>query len=72
MEYPAIRYSRSDIDSLHADDIKYRNTTLYEIIVIDKRPDNEVIEKLLNLQYTSFDRHYIANNLHHDIIRLYF
>ena len=39
MEYPAIRYSKSNINSRYADDIKYSNFTLYEIVVIDKRPD---------------------------------
>ncbi len=72
MEYPAIRYSKSDIDSKHADNIKYSSITKYEIIVIDKRPDNVVIEKILNLPYSDFDRHYVANNLHHDVITIYF
>lgn len=72
MEYPCIRYSRSDIESTHADNISYSKHTRYEIIVIDKRPDNAVVERLLNLQYASFDRHYVSNNLHHDVISLYF
>ena len=72
MEYPAIRYSKSDIESKHADNMKYSSTTKYEIIVIDKRPDNAVIEKILNLPYSDFDRHYVVNNLHHDVITIYF
>lgn len=72
MEYPAIRYSKSNISSRYADDIKYSNLTRYEVIVIDKRPDNEVIEKILELPYSSFDRHYASNNLNHDSITLYF
>jgi hypothetical protein len=72
MEYPAIRYSKSDIDSKYANDAKYSNITQYEIIVIDKRPDNNVIQKILDLPLSSFDRHYTANNLNHDVIKLYF
>ena len=71
MEYPAIRYSRSDIISRNADNKKYSKFNRYEIIVIDKRPDNEVIEKILDLPHTAFDRHYIANNLNHDVITIY-
>ena len=71
MEYPAIRYSKSMIDSRHASNIKYINHDRYEIIVIDKRPDNEVIKKILDLQHTSFDRHYVSNNLNHDVITIY-
>lgn len=72
MEYPAIRYSKSTISSRHADDIKYSNFTRYEIIVLDKRPDNQVIEKILSLPLSSFDRHYVSDNLNHDVITLYY
>ncbi len=72
MQYPAIRYSKSNISSRHADDGKYSNFTRYEITVIDGLPDNKVIQKILELPLSSFDRHYISNNLNHDTITLYF
>lgn len=72
MEYPCIRYSKSDITSRHADNIKYVNKTSYEIVVIDKHPDNVVIEKILEFPLSSYDRHYISDNLNHDVIRIYY
>ena len=72
MEYPCIRYSRSDITSNHADNIKYINKTRYELVIIDKHPDNAVIEKILELPLSSYDRHYITDNLNHDIITIYY
>lgn len=72
MEYPCIRYSKSDITSRHADNINYVNKTSYEIVVIDKHPDNAVIEKILELPLSSYDRHYISDNLNHDVIRIYY
>lgn len=72
MEYPAIRYSRSDIESRHADNVKYSNFTLYQITVISKKPDHEVINKLLELPMSSYDRHYAQDNLNHDVINLYY
>ena len=72
MGYPAIRYSRVNISSRHADDMKYSNFDRYEIIVIDKRPDNEVIKKILELPLSSHDRHYTSNNLNHDVLNLYY
>ena len=72
MEYPAIRYSKATISSRHADDMKYSNFDRYEIIVIDKGPDNEVIQKILELPLSSHDRHYTSNNLNHDVINLYY
>lgn len=72
MEYPCIRYSKNDITSRHADNINYVNKTSYEIVVIDKHPDNVVIEKILELPLSSYDRHYISDNLNHDVIRIYY
>lgn len=72
MEYPAIRYSLSDIDSKYANNKLYAGFKCYDIVVIDKESDNPVIEKLLNLPYSSFERHYISDNLNHDIIRLFY
>lgn len=72
MEYPAIRYSVSKIDSNYANNAKYSNFTRYDVIVIDRLPDNEVIQKILQLPYSSFDRHYVSNNLNHDSLILYY
>lgn len=72
MEYPAIRYSKSAIESTHADNMKYSNANRYDITVIDRRPDNSVIQKILELPYSSFDRHYVSDNLNHDVLSLYF
>jgi len=72
MEYPCIRYSKNDIESKHADNMKYHNINLYQIIVISKKPDHEVIQKILDLPLSSFDNHYISNNLNHDVINLYY
>ena len=72
MEYPAIRYSKNKIESRHADGINYSNFTRYEIIVIDKKPDNDVINKIMELPLSSFERHYVSDNLNHDVINLYF
>ena len=72
MNYPAIRYSLVDIEDDYADDMKYKSGKVYDIVVIDKKPDNPVIEKILALPYTDFNRHYISDNLNHDIIKIYF
>lgn len=72
MSYPAIRYSRQDIDIRHADDMKYLKKTRYELIVICKSPDHPVIQKLLELPYCSYDRHYASDNLNHDSLTLYY
>lgn len=72
MEYPAIVYSKKDIKSTNADNIKYSYSNCYEVIVINKKPDNVVIEKILSLPYTTFNRHYKADNLNHDVLTIYY
>lgn len=72
MEYPAIVYTKSNIQSRFANNKSYSQMTSYDITVMDKRPDNEVIRKLLELPYCSFDRHYKSNNLNHDVLTLYY
>lgn len=72
LEYPAIVYSKSRIDKRSANDTAYNLNTRYELIVIDKRPDNPVIEKLLSLPYCSYDRPYVSDNLNHDVLTIYY
>lgn len=72
MEYPAIRYSKNDIEDTYANNIKYISRDVYDLVVIDKKPDNPVIKKLLELPYSEFDRHYVADGLNHDIIRIFY
>lgn len=72
MEYPAIRYSKSDEEDIYANNIKYLSMSVYDLVVIDKKPDNPVIKKLLELPYSEFDRHYVADGLNHDVIRIFY
>ena len=71
MEYPAIRYSKSRIEVKRADNSIYSKNIRYELIVIDRKPDNPVIDKLLELPYCSYDRGYNADNLNHDVLTIY-
>ena len=71
MEYPAIRYSKSRIEVKRADNSIYSKNIRYELIVIDRKPDNPVIDKLLELPYWSYERGYKADNLNHDVLTIY-
>lgn len=72
IKYPAIIFSKSRIDTLKANDSTYVKNKRYEIIVVDKKPDNPVIDKILDLPYCSYDRRYKADNLNHDVLTLYY
>lgn len=72
MQYPAIVYSRSDIDNRFADDLVYLQFHAYEVTVIDKNPDSNIVELVSLLPGCRFDRHYTSDNLNHDVFTLYF
>ena len=72
MQYPAIRYSKKKIESVHADDSKYLMRDCYELIVISRTPDHPAIKQLLALPYCSYDRPYVADNLYHDVLTIYY
>lgn len=72
MEYDAIRYSKKNIQRVNANNKLYLKKECYELTVISRRPDPAVVDKLLELQYCSFDRYYPADNLNHYVFTLYF
>ena len=72
MKYPAIVYSRSDIDNLRADDDIYRQTTAYEVIVIDPNPDSRIAYDISKLPKCRYTRHFESDNLNHDVFKIYF
>lgn len=72
MNYPAIVYSRKNIENTFANDSVYKQDHAYELIVIDRDPDSVIVDKISRLPTCSFDRHYTADNLNHDVFTLYY
>lgn len=72
MHYPCIRYSRSHIDARFADNKPYLKHKRYELILIYEDADSDLPEKLMDEITVSHDRHYVADNLHHDVFSMYF
>ncbi len=72
LKYPCIVYERSGIRTDKANNGKYLANKRYTVTIIDEDPDSEIPEKILALQYCSFDRHFISENLNHDVFTLYF
>ena len=71
MKYPAIRYSRNTIENISADNVVYKQNVFYMITVIDKDPDSEIVERVSQIPRIAYDRHYVADNLNHDVYILY-
>ena len=71
-KYPAIIYSRANIENLHANNRVYLSNIAYQLTVVDRDPDSEIVDKVSQLPKCSFNRHYVADNLHHDVFTIYF
>ena len=72
MQYPCILYKRDSANAIFADNNPYRKELRYQVIVIDRNPDGEILEKILALPLCRYDRFYTAENLNHDVFELYF
>lgn len=71
MKYPAIVYSRNRIENTSADNVVYKQDVSYTITVIDRDPDSEIVESVSTIPHIMYDRSYIADNLNHDVFRLF-
>lgn len=73
IKYPCIIYELSDLDLTHADNLNYRKVPRYEVKLITKDPDFPLIEELPDsFSMCRFDRHYVAENLHHYTYSIYY
>ena len=72
MHYPAIRYSREDIENTIADNKVYLQSHVYQITVIDEEPDSEIVKKVSQLPTARFEQHFTKDNLNHDVFILHY
>lgn len=68
---PAIRYSVRKLDSVFANNGRYIKRPSYEVTLIDDDPDSKYVEKIMQIPYCSFDRHYVSDNLNHFVFTIY-
>lgn len=72
LRYPCIVYQLDDIDKTHANNKKYFGLKRYLITVMDLDPDTIIHEKVLEMPYSSFEDHFVADNINHYICSLYY
>lgn len=72
MAYPCIVYNRTKANIKRADGIPYGYDIGYTLTLISKNPDDPTFSKLINLPKCSFDRHFTAEQLNHDIFTIFF
>ena len=72
MDYPCIRYERSNIRVKSADNMPYKLEKEYTITVIDANPDSDLPDTIVALPRAIFDRHFTSDNLNHDVFNILF
>ncbi len=71
LEYPAIVYFKENINNTHAGDQVYKQNDIYKITVISKTPDIQAVREVSRLQTCRHDRHFVSDNLYHDVFSIY-
>jgi hypothetical protein len=72
MDYPCIVYKRDYELTEFADDKPYTHKKRYLVTVIDRNPDSGIPDKIAELPLCVYDRFYTADNLNHDVFKLFF
>lgn len=72
MQYPCIVYNRDYAITEFADDKPYLHRKRYQVTVVDPNPDSTIPAKIAALPLCVFDRFYTADNLNHDVYKLFF
>lgn len=72
INYPAIIYSLESMTNDHASNGVYLTKKAYKVIYVDSNPDNEMVSVLNNVIHSTFNSHYVSDNLNHYAYTIYF
>lgn len=71
IEYPCLLYYMNDMDIKKANNTRYVSYNRYTITYISKKIDDKIVDLLLQIPLSSFDRQYISDGLHHVVLTIY-
>lgn len=71
LTYPCIIYKLSNMPTKWANNLPYHWDRCYEMTFITEDPQDPMVEKLIALRETAFDRYFSADNLHHFVFKIY-
>lgn len=69
--YPCMIYKLADMPQKWANNLPYHWERAYQLTYISQDPNDPMIEKLIALRETRFDRYFAADNLHHFVYTIY-
>lgn len=71
LKYPCVIYELEKIEAIYANDSPYIATDRYSLTVIDRDPESAVTRKIALLPMCRHERHFVSDNLHHDVFTIY-
>lgn len=73
IDYPCVIYARNYANARYADNNTYSFKYRYQITYIDREPDSDFPERLIQrLPMCVYDRPYTADNLNHEVLNVYY
>lgn len=73
LSYPCIVYKLTNADIGYANDSCYKYSRRYQITLITKTPDSDLIDLIpFSLTHCTFTNYFVSNNLNHYVYDLYF
>ena len=72
LKYPCIIYAFNGTKTDNANDKKYLGHKSYLLTFITDNPDSDILDKLMDLPYCTWDRQFISGNKYHNIFSIYF
>lgn len=72
MQYPCIVYNIERMRTEFANDKPYTIDKSYQVTVIDRDPDSTIPEMVAKLPKCIHERFFAAENLNHNVFRLFF
>lgn len=72
IKYPCIIYNLAGIPKKYADNKSYIKHYEYTVTYIDQNPDNDIVDKLSDLQYTELTKSFATQGLYHYVYSINF
>lgn len=72
LAYPCIVYKRDWAVTNFAENVPYKIVKRYLVTVVDRNPDSTIPASVAELPMCIFDRFYTADDLNHDVYKLFF
>ena len=71
LRYPCILYELENMKATHANNSPYAVHYHYSLTVIDRDPESAIARKIAQLPMCRHERHFVNDNLHHDVFTIY-